>query len=393
MRTMGRRSAICLAVGMALLVLVALTGSGASPPPAVATDLYQAVAMTEAVISRERASYRAGYKETSSGLWAASPQATQQFNVAMERLRKELAERGDRYLQQCGDDPRRWRVIVWLLDHQPAFVDATGTTDEASREAWRRRLTQWKAALDAAQDLPADLSLERARADWEWRWRAAGKLAAIQAVEELRSSLMNYLDQLPSPSDQALKAAMLYLRKIETGDLPEDVLPREYGLLANLAREDIRSLARGKLESRQRRARLSSRPVELTFTALDGRQVDLAALRGGIVLIDFWATTCSPCIAEFPHLQRLYEQYRDQGLEIIGVSLDSVKDRNKVQAFVARRKLPWPQHFPGDHAARQFGVTAIPATFLLDPDGMVVGTNLKGAPLQEMIKRLLRTGA
>src|SRR5690606_27753233 len=89
------------------------------------------------------------------------------------------------------------------------------------------------------------------------------------------------------------------------------------------------------------------RPLEMKFTALDGREVDLAQLRGKVVLIDFWATWCGPCKQEMPNIRRVFETYHEQGFEVIGISLDVEKDRRKVLDYVQKEKLPWPQHFDG----------------------------------------------
>ncbi len=131
--------------------------------------------------------------------------------------------------------------------------------------------------------------------------------------------------------------------------------------------------------------------MEVKFTSLQGEKVDLAAMKGKVVLIDFWATWCVPCIAELPHVFKAYEKYHDQGFEVIGISLDT--DKAKLEKFIKDRKMPWPQSFDGKgwrtELVAKYGIKNVPATFLIGPDGTVVATNLRGDHLVETVKKHL----
>lgn len=126
-------------------------------------------------------------------------------------------------------------------------------------------------------------------------------------------------------------------------------------------------------------------------TATDGTVVDLAAYRGKVVLIDFWATWCGPCIGELPHVKAAYEKHHAAGFEIIGVSLD--KDGDKLAAFTKENTMPWPQIFDGlgwqNKLAQAYGIRSIPATFLLDRDGKIAAKGLRGDALSEKVAELL----
>ncbi|HKQ38524.1 MAG TPA: TlpA disulfide reductase family protein [Verrucomicrobiae bacterium] len=114
-------------------------------------------------------------------------------------------------------------------------------------------------------------------------------------------------------------------------------------------------------------------PFSWAFTALDGTRVDTAAWKGKVVLIDFWATWCPPCVAALPDVRKQYEKHHPRDLEIIGVSLDS--DSAALKRFLAKHKDPWPQHFDGQSwkspAAYQHGVQMIPSLWLLDRKGIL----------------------
>jgi len=135
------------------------------------------------------------------------------------------------------------------------------------------------------------------------------------------------------------------------------------------------------------------KPVEFQFTALDGRLVDSKQLRGKVVLLDFWATWCGPCMAELPKLKAVHERLHAQGFEIVGISGDT--DRAALQNIIQRHKLPWPQLFEGrskPSLAAKFGIRHYPSMWLLDRQGVVRFISA-GANLEEKAKQLLRESA
>jgi peroxiredoxin len=124
---------------------------------------------------------------------------------------------------------------------------------------------------------------------------------------------------------------------------------------------------------------------------LDGRELSFADFRGRYVLVDFWATWCEPCLEELPHLRAAYEAFRAKGFEIVAVSLDETPQ--PVAEFARERKLPWRQVHnatcDGDLVAA-FGVTSIPATFLIGPDGAIVRLDLRGEALAKALGSFLK---
>ena len=137
-------------------------------------------------------------------------------------------------------------------------------------------------------------------------------------------------------------------------------------------------------------ATLKSQPLDLQFTAVDGRAVDLSKLRGKVVLVDFWATWCGPCRAETPDVVATYRKYHDKGFEIVGISLD--QDKAALEKYVAENKMTWPQYFDGkgwDSAiGKRFGIDSIPAMWLIGKTG-IVATQDAREDLDGQVSKLL----
>ena len=135
--------------------------------------------------------------------------------------------------------------------------------------------------------------------------------------------------------------------------------------------------------------------VEIKFTALDGTEIDVAKMTDKVVLVDFWATWCMPCMQEMPRVKAIYEKYHTNGFEIVGISLD--EDKDALQKTIKDRNLAWPQAFDGEAwdtaLAKKYGVQSIPTTFLLGKDGKIAALNLRGDALDKKVAELLGEGA
>ncbi len=132
---------------------------------------------------------------------------------------------------------------------------------------------------------------------------------------------------------------------------------------------------------------------DFTAPSIDGPDITLSnvLLDNKVTLLDFWAAWCRPCRIENPNLVRLHKKYKDAGFDIIGVSLD--RTREQWEQAVIDDNLPWTQvsnlNFWNDPVARRYSIRAIPQSYLLNNDGLVMGKNLRGQELEDRILSLL----
>lgn len=309
---------------------------------------------------------------------ATKDEKNARWKTKVENLRRV----GAAFLDDYPDDPRRWAVAVHLRENLP-WPDP-----QSPLSAFDARLRDLTVAAVEQSELPGEIREQASLLTIEDEMVCAG----LSGTRERWLAIQPLLDahqQRFGVSPWMKLTQMRYLERLET--LAPEAAQAIVERLAASPHVELRSVA----SVRRFLGGLRTGPMELRFSALDGREVDFEKLRGKVVLLYFWATWCQPCVVELPALLDLYRRHAAGGFEIVGVSLDRPGAREKLTAFVRQHEVPWPQHFelePGGRntLAEKFGINAIPTKFLFDRSGRLAVPSLRGDGLAVEVERLLQ---
>lgn len=267
------------------------------------------------------------------------------------------------FLRRYPADMRKWDARLAQIESRSAIDSMEGHPDADSL----------KAALDQLSIQPDAPASVRGQARFEVLGLAVGAhlqgdpaVTAATIVDQLHQFAVDFptypgIDVLKYRIAEALAAN----DPAASTSLLKELADSGQGAIPDQARKELAT--REKLKH----------PIDLRFTDLDGDPVDLASMRGKVVLLDFWATVSGPCRAELPNVLAAYNNLHDKGFEIVGVSLD--QDKRAVLNFTAANHMTWPQYFDGrgwqNVISSYFGINALPAMWLVNKKGYVVSTN------------------
>ncbi len=201
------------------------------------------------------------------------------------------------------------------------------------------------------------------------------------ASPELGSRAKDFLSTLKGYSADI---ALTYWRRLLALQAGMESIPAGIASLHQAAREQLYAI---DIEN-------GSVPLDMEFTALDGKAFKLSDLRGKTVLVDFWATWCKPCVEELPHVKAMHDQYRARGFEVVGICLDDESARDRAKELLHKTGAEWPQRFEGigfnDDAYRLlYGISSLPTVWLLNTEGKIIAKNLHGEALHAKLAELL----
>jgi thiol-disulfide isomerase/thioredoxin len=156
----------------------------------------------------------------------------------------------------------------------------------------------------------------------------------------------------------------------------------------------INQVAQIEVAYNQQKSNNSSKRIapEIVLKKPDGSDISLSQLRGKYVMIDFWASWCGPCRKESPNMVRLYNEYKDKGFTIFSVSLD--KNVEAWKSAIAKDGLIWPNHGSdlkmwNTPLISLYNFNSIPHTVLVDKEGMIIASGLRGIKLEQKLRELL----
>ncbi|RKS50627.1 peroxiredoxin [Gillisia mitskevichiae] len=218
-------------------------------------------------------------------------------------------------------------------------------------------------------------------------------IAKLQKEEEgLRNSDLIYKKKVAKENPEKYVSLLVLTDMINVGAPANEVRELYDGLSENLKQTSIAKMLKENLDKRSV-TEIGSKAPEFTAPNPEGKEIALKDVLGKVTLVDFWAAWCKPCRLENPNIVNVYNKYHDKGFNVIGVSLDREGQKDKWTQAIEDDNLTWNHvsnlQFWNDPVAKMYNIRAIPAAFLLDENGIIVATNLRGEALETKVKELL----
>ena len=317
------------------------------------------------------------------------PTSRKQAEAFLRKVAQTSVAVADKILAQAGpkDEAR-------LQASRMKLQSLTLLTQLGDREA-EAAVAEFAKELVAGGD--AELAAEGERMLMVGDAKKALQTQDMEAAEALVPRIGAVLEKNPD-DPQSAQLAMQFAGALEHMPGGTAVAGKAYATFgeafAKSSNPQIKAMAEG-FAGMLRRLSLIGNEMEISGTNLDGQPFDQKSLAGKVVLVDFWATWCGPCIAEMPNVLAAFEKYHDKGFEVVGISLDT--DRDALETFLKEKEIPWtilyeePQGQGWQHPlASYYGITGIPTVILVGRNGKVVSMDVRGEKLGEELAKLFK---
>lgn len=229
--------------------------------------------------------------------------------------------------------------------------------------------TNHQAALDKVETAMMKDPKTSSEDRFALRVKQIQRSAANKAGDDMEKMFLEFEKGVRQLRDEFPENAQVYDFMLEVAsNLEHDkAAPLARDILQKAKSPEVKEAAQAILHQTS----LIGKPLALKYESVDGGKVDLVSFKGKVVMVDFWATWCPPCVEEMPRIRAFYEENKAKGFEIVGISLD--EDKAALKKFVTKEKMTWPQYFDGqgwdNKLVKQFQVKSVPTVWLVDKKG------------------------
>jgi peroxiredoxin len=284
--------------------------------------------------------------------------------------------------------------IIYISEDEEITIEAYKDSLRSSRISGgkeNRALNEYMSHLKEV-----NRKIKSGRADMKEAYNAqdSSRFATLQATEqEVKDNDMVFRKKILKKNQDSYVSLMILMDMLNMKVTPVKEIQEMYQSLS----EDLKQTTLGKgLEKtleQQAIVAIGNKAPEFSAPTPDGSELSLSDAMGKVTIIDFWAAWCKPCRAENPNVVKIYNKYHDDGLNIVGVSLDRPGQKDRWLQAIEDDGLEWHHvshlEFWQDPVARLYNIQSIPATFILDENGVIVDRDLRGDDLETRIRELL----
>jgi len=303
-----------------------------------------------------------------------TPQDREAFNKRNGEMAAQVADMASEFYTRYPDHPKAQEARQRELEMRKTAVQL-GNVKQVAR-------------LNELQDGRAKDPQAEPEERFLLRWRSiereamkSGPAGSPAFLDEVQKGVYTLRKEFPERLE--VYELMMQLLQIRSQEGEAD---KARALAQTLLESTIQEDAKESVRRMVRKFEFLGKPLQLKFTASDGRAVDLEKMRGKVVMIDFWASWCVPCMIELPKVKAAYEKLQSKGFEIVGINLD--EDKADMQRVLTKSNMTWPQSFDGlkweSPLVTRFGIMSIPTIWLIDKKGILRDLN----PRENLVDRV-----